>query len=160
MKLLMNEKMKVYVKFGEFHEDPVLIIEDKGKKERYNNWFRRIRILIWRVFNQQNRICNKRFNLDWWNIKRNGWPRQRRRNLGRKGQKIYIEWKIYAKIKWIRSIEMKTHATYHFCLYRTKMLEVGVSARVTLNSHSINRLTPCFPRFVLYYKFTRDFAYL
>jgi len=31
MKLLMNEKMKVYVKFGEFHEDSV--IEDKGKKK-------------------------------------------------------------------------------------------------------------------------------
>jgi hypothetical protein len=37
MKLLMNEKMKVYVKFGEFHEDSVLIIEDKDKKERYDN---------------------------------------------------------------------------------------------------------------------------
>ena len=33
MKLLMNEKVKVYVKFGELHEDPVLIMEDKCKKK-------------------------------------------------------------------------------------------------------------------------------
>lgn len=33
MKLLMNEKVKIYVKFGELYEDPILIMEDKGKKK-------------------------------------------------------------------------------------------------------------------------------
>ena len=55
---------------------------------------------------------------------------------------------------------MKTHPPIVFTLYGVKTLEVGVSARVTLNSHSINRLTPCFPRFVLYYRVTRDSVHL
>ena len=46
---------------------------------------------------------------------------------------------------------MLTHPP--FC--RSKTLEVGVSARVTLNSHSINRLTPCFPRFDIEYEFVK-----
>lgn len=53
MKLLMNEKMKVYVKFGEFHEDPVLIIEDKDKKKDMTIDSGELEFLFEKFFNQQ-----------------------------------------------------------------------------------------------------------
>ena len=47
----MNEKMKVYVKFGEFHEDPVLIIEDKKKDMTIDSG--ELEFLFEKFFNQQ-----------------------------------------------------------------------------------------------------------